>query len=406
MMTFSDSSTRRWTKKRIALTLFTGVLVLGLLGGSGFIFFMKVKFADFQPPMAPANVVVTPVKEVPFEEVIEAVGTARSNESAIITATVTETVKSIGVEEGQYVTAGTIIAELSDEEEVATLNEATRSFMRYNQLVQNKLGAAADRDEALARMEVAKAQLNQRRIVAPFDGVIGIRDISIGDLVTPGTTITTIDDIDPIKLDFSVPERFLSALSKDMILKADSEAYPDQVFEGRIYTLDSRIDPDTRSIRIRALIANPNGTLRPGLLMRVHVVRKAYEALAIPEGSIQSSGDTKSVYTVNGESMIESKIITTGLREPGYVEITSGLVAGDKVVIEGQMKTGPGASVIVEEERSIEDTQKAALGYAIPRKQDVIKPLSDTETQIKQDISDEAQPVAPAAEDKSEETAE
>ncbi len=405
-MTFSDASPRRWTKKRIALTFFAVVLVLGLLGGSGFIFFMKVKFADFQPPMATANVVVTPVKEIPFEEVIEAVGTAQSNESAIITATVTETVKSIGVEEGQYVDAGTVIAELSDEEEVATLNEATRSYMRYNQLVKNKLGSAADRDEALAKMEVAKAQLNQRRIVAPFNGVIGIRDISIGDLVTPGTTITTIDDIDPIKLDFSVPERFLSALSKDMIIKADSEAFPGQVFEGRIYTIDTRIDPDTRSIRARALIANPNGILRPGLLMRVHVVRKAYDALAIPEGAIQSSGDLKSVYIVNSEGKIENKAITTGLREPGYVEVANGLAAGDKVVIEGQMKTGPGAPVNVTEERSIEDTQKAALDFAIPRKQEVITPLSETETQINKDISEEAPAATPATKDKSEETVE
>ncbi|HOO50720.1 MAG TPA: efflux RND transporter periplasmic adaptor subunit [Alphaproteobacteria bacterium] len=395
-MTFSDAApSRRRSKKRIVLIGVAMLLFIVLIGFSGFVFFMKLKFADFQPPASAANVVVTPVSPVPFEEIIEAVGTAHSNESAVITATVTETVKSVGVTEGQFVEAGAVLVELSDEEEMATLNEATRSYMRYNQLVKNKLGSAAERDEALASMEVAKAQLNQRRIVAPFDGIVGIREVSIGDLVTPGTTIMTLDDVDPIKLDFSVPERFLSALQVGMTIKAQSEAYDADVFEGKIYTIDTRIDPDTRSVRVRALVENPQGLLRPGLLMKVRIVRKSFEALAIPEGAIQSSGNIKTVFVVNAENKIESKTVVTGLREPGYVEIKDGLSQGDKVVIEGQMKTGPGAPVNVVEERSVEASQQATLGFAIERKKDVITPLdvssktSNTPTLSTQDTSDE-----------------
>ncbi|OIN85734.1 MAG: hypothetical protein AUJ12_08445 [Alphaproteobacteria bacterium CG1_02_46_17] len=376
----TDNNSPKKKKKSLWIKLVALVILIALLGGTGFMLFMKIKFADFQMPMAPANVVLTKVVPIPFEEVIDAIGTATSNESADITVTVTETVKSINVKEGDFVTAGTVIAELSDEEELATLNETTRSYMRYNELTKKNLGSAADRDTALARMDIAKAQLNERRIVAPFDGIIGIREVSIGDLVTPGTIITTIDDIDPIKLDFSVPETFLAAVTNGMSIKAVTEAYPDQVFEGKIYTIDSRVDPDSRSIRVRALVPNPDSKLRPGLLMKVNIVRRNFNALAIPEGALMTSGSVKSVFVVDADKKVSSKVVTTGLREPGYVEITSGLSEGDQVIIEGQMKTGPGATVNIVGQQTVEEAQAAALDFAIERKKEAIKSSIATDT--------------------------
>lgn len=359
-------------KKRLITKGIAGLVGLVLLGGTGFVLAMKIKFADFQPPMMAANVLVTKVAPVRFEDSIDAVGNAASNESASLTATVTETVKSVQVEEGTLVTAGTLLVELSADEEKATLDEATRSYMRYNELARKNMGSTADRDQALAAMQVAQAQLDTRRITAPFDGIVGLREVSVGDLVTPGTLITTIDDIDPVKLDFSVPETFLPSIAKDMDVKARAEAYPDRVFTGKIYTIDPRVDSDTRAVRIRALIPNDDSALRPGMLLKVEVVRKAYDALAVPEESLQSAGEEKTVFVVGADNKIEERKVKTGLREPGYVEIVSGLKEGEKVVIEGQMKTGAGAEVKIVGEKTIDQVMQDALGYAVDRKKDAI----------------------------------
>ncbi len=371
---FDDPDLKTPSKsKRIFLRLVLFVLALALLGGTGFVLTMKIKFADFAPPMAPANVVIVKTAPLTFEDKIDAVGTALANEATTLTSTVSETVKSINVTEGQPVTAGTLLVELTDDEEQATLDEATRSYMRYNKLTQGNLGSVAERDSALAAMNVAKAQLNDRKIVAPFDGIVGIREVSLGDLVTPGTVITTIDAIDPIKLDFSVPETFLPAISTGMKVTAISEAYPDRTFQGTIYAIDSHIDTNTRAIRVRALVDNPDMAIKPGLLMKVTIIRNASSFLAVPEEAIMSAGERKFVFVVTADNKIEERTVTTGLREPGYVAIKDGLKEGDQVVLEGQMKTGAGAPVVVVGTKTIEDVNKDSLDYTIPRKREALE---------------------------------
>lgn len=360
-------------KKKIWPKIAIFLIVLAALGGTGFVLSMKIKFADFKPPSAPANVIVTTVSPIPFDDKIQAIGTVQADESTNLTATVTETVKSISVGEGQFVKAGTVLVELTDDEEQANLDEATRAYIRHNKLTNSKLGSVADRDEAKARMDVARAQLSERQIVAPFDGVTGLRQVSIGDLVSPGTLVTTIDDIDPVKADFSVPEAYLPALRNGMVIKARTVAYPDTEFEGSIYAIDSRVDPDTRALQARAVISNEDHRLRPGMLLSITIVKASRSSLALPEEAILSSGEQTSVYVVIAENKIENRSVTIGLREPGYVEILSGLKEGDKVVIEGQMKTGPGTTVNVVEDRSLDDAQSSALKFAIPRKKDAIE---------------------------------
>lgn len=393
----SSADTHKHIGMRLRFILFS-VAVVALVVLLVVQYVLGGMFASFKPPQMPSNVVVTVAAPYTFEDKIEFVGTAKSNESAVISSTVTETVKAISFEEGAMVHQGDVLVELNDEEEQATLNEATRSYMRYNKLVTSNLGSVAQRDEELAAMEVAKAQLNKRKIVAPFDGVIGIREVSVGDLVAPGTEITTIDDIDPIKLDFSVPETYLPALKNGLDVYARSEAYPDTIFAGKIYTVDSRIDPDTRSIMVRALVDNGQAKLRPGLLMKVNIVRSSTTALAIPEGAVMSSGDRHYVYVAQPDAeanaqeaqdgqqnpeqktfTVVEKTIETGIREPGYVEVVSGLSAGDKVIVEGQLKTGPTAKVIVAEERTIKQTNADSLNFAIKRKQEAIQNLETTE---------------------------
>jgi membrane fusion protein, multidrug efflux system len=349
------------------------LLVLALMGGTGFTLFMKIKFADFRPPMSPANVVLSPVSPHQFKDRIEAIGTITANESATLTTTVTETVKAINIEEGQFVEKGTSIIELSDDEEQATLNQASKSFERYNQLVKNNLASPERRDTEQANFKVAQAQLDKRKIVAPFSGFLGVRHVNVGDIVEPGKAIMTIDSVEQIKLDFTVPEIYVSALKKDMQIEATSSAYPDDLFIGKIYVIDTRIDPASRAIKVRALMTNPDYKLKPGLMMKVSVIREVKNSLAIPESAIQASGLKKSVFVVGSDKTVSAAEIVTGQREPGLVEVVSGLREGDKVIVEGQMKTGAGATVNIVAEKSIDDILKEDAGFSIPRKQEALK---------------------------------
>lgn len=371
--------------KKWSLRLFLVLVVLGLIGFTGFTTFMKIKFADFQPPMAPANVVVSVVTKHNFADRIEAIGTAKSDESATITATVTEKVVAIPAEDGAFLHAGDVIVELTSDEERATLFEAKKAYDRYNRLAETNIGSQARKDEEEARMNVARAQLDKRQIVAPFDGVLGIRRVSIGDLVTPGTVITTIDDVDPMELEFSVPETFLSVLSTELPITARTEAWPDEEFTGTIIAVDTRIDPDTRAIRIKAAIPNPDARLRSGLLMRVNIVRNARTALAVPEEALVATGDKKSVLIVGEGNKIESRDVVTGLRQIGYVEVLEGLSGGEKVVIEGQMKAQPGSEVKILGEKTIPEAVDSAVKYSVPRKKEAlekeISPLAPEENQ-------------------------
>jgi membrane fusion protein (multidrug efflux system) len=371
----------KWVKRLLIAGVF-----LGLLGGTGFVLFMKIKFADFQPPMAAASVIVSPVAQHEFSDRIEAIGTAEANQSASLMPTVTETVKSINVREGQFVTAGTVIVELSSDEERATLNEAVKSFDRYDQLARSKIGSEARRDEEKARMGVAKAQLDKRRIVAPFDGVLGIRRVSVGDMVNPTTVITTIDELDPIQLQFSIPESYISILKTGLEIKATTEAYPGEVFTGRISAVDSRVNPDTRAIIVKAEIPNADNRLRPGLLMKSEVVKNSRISLAIPEEAIVSSGEKKTVLTVGSDNKVSEKTITIGNRQAGFVEILSGLKEGEKVIIEGVQKAHPGGEVKIAGEKSIAQTMEDAVKYAVPRKQEAFENMMGAEETSVPDI--------------------
>lgn len=349
-------------------------LVVAALGaGTVFSLVMKIKFADFQMPQAPANVVLSTTASYKFVDSIEAIGTITASESAVLTATVTESIKSINAQEGQFVAKGTSIVDLNDAQEQATLDEASKSYNRYSQLVRDNLASAEKRDQEQASFNVAKAQLDKRKIVAPFDGFLGIRHVNVGDVVQPGTVITTIDAIDPIKLDFTVPEVYLSALKQDMEIEATTAAWPDDVFKGKIYVIDSRIDPDSRAITARAVMQNPDHKLRPGLLMKVKIIRSVKTALAVPEEALMVAGERKSVFVVGADKKVSEKVIKTGQREPGYVEVSEGLAAGDKVIVEGGMKTGAGATVNVVGEKTIEEMVADETGFAIERKQDAVK---------------------------------
>ena len=308
-------------------------------------------------PVSVRTVVLAPGE---WQDSVQALGTARANESVTITAKVSETVQKVNFDSGDYVEAGQVLVDLTGQVQLAGLEEARAAFKEAEQQLRRgeELAARnlipgsqldtqrATRDAARARMDQVRAQLSDRVITAPFDGVLGLRQVSPGSLVTPGTAIATLDDVSVIKLDFSVPETLISALAPGQAVTALSAAFPGETFEGVLRTIDSRVDPVTRSVMARAELPNPERKLRPGMLLTVDVRRAPRQALALPELALLQVGRNSFVFRVAADGSVAQVPVKAGARERGRVEILEGLAPGDRVVVEGTVKLRPGAKVV------------------------------------------------------------
>lgn len=314
----------------------------------------------------PTLVVVTAAGPVLFIDSIESIGTAKADESVTLAAKVTETVRKVNFQDGDQVKAGDILVELTRAEDSALLDEAKANLLEAEQqydrikdlvsrgsIAQARLDEqTALRDSARARVEALAARLKDRLIRAPFTGVLGFRQVSPGTLVQPNTPIVNIDDIDIIKLDFAVPEQFLSALEVGQEVEGRAAAYDGRIFKGRLASVGSRVDPTTRTVTGRALINNADHLLRPGMLLVVAVIRERAERLAVPEGALIPVQDTQQVYVVaDGKATLRR--VEIGRRQPGVVEITSGLSAGEQVVVQGMVRLFDGAPVAIQATRPL-----------------------------------------------------
>ena len=337
----------------------TGVLAIALLaiwtGGCG------RPGAASKPQGAgsqPVGVVIASVGTESWGTSIEAVGTAFANQSVDITSKVANTITGLHFEEGAPVRRGTVLvefdraqtaAELAIAEAMATDSErqfkrsqdlfATQALSRSN-LDQLEATVKADR----ARVELARAKLNDTTIQAPFDGRAGFRLVSVGSLISPGTVITTLDDTSTIKLDFTVPETFMPFVQPLQSIVAHSVALPGRSFEGKVSTLGSRIDRVTRSITARAIIPNKDGLLRPGLFMTVTLQSDVRPALVIPEQALITERGASFVFIVDN-AVAQKRPVTAGRRQVGKVEIISGLNAGENIVVDGVLKIREGLPV-------------------------------------------------------------
>lgn len=310
----------------------------------------------------PAIAVVTAkVSPVEWRDTVEALGTARANESITLTAKVSETVRRVAFDSGDIVRAGDVIVDLSRGAQLAGLEEARAAYQDAERQLARGLELAptkvisesqldtqrSTRDAAKARMDVVRAQLSDRVITAPFDGVLGMRQVSPGSLVTPGTPIATLDDISVIKLDFSVPERYLAVLARGQDIVAHSETYPDREFAGTVASVDSRVDPVTRSVTVRAEVPNVERLLRPGMLLAVRLYQAPRQAIVVPEIALIQVGTEAFVYRVSKEQTAERVKVELGSRRRGEIEIASGLAAGETIVTEGAVKLREGARIAV-----------------------------------------------------------
>jgi membrane fusion protein, multidrug efflux system len=308
-------------------------------------------------------VVIEPAVVGTIVDEVESIGTAKANESVSLTSRVTDTVSKVSFEDGMYVEAGQILVELTNSEETALLAEAqaavdesTRQFDRLQNLMSQNLASQTQLDVEQARMQTSEARLegiiarlDDRLVRAPFDGVLGFRNVSQGTLLSPNTIITTLDDIRIIKLDFSIPELYLSVLRKGQEVVATSPAYPGREFVGAVKTIDSRVDPITRSISIRAHLANDERLLRPGMLLTVNLVRSRSSALLIPEEAIIPIQDEHFVYVAE-EGEAKRVKVSIGRMRPGSIEILSGLVEGQQVITQGIIKLRPGSKIEIKTE--------------------------------------------------------
>lgn len=306
------------------------------------------------------TVAVEAAARSPVVEVIEAVGTARANESVTVTAKVTDTVRSVEFDDGDYVDAGDVLVQLTNAEESALLAEARANLEDARRQLERaeNLGAqgllpksnvdeAAAREAALAaRLETIVARLDDRLIRAPFAGLLGFRQVSPGTLVTSTTPIVTLDDVSTIKVDFTVPEVSLSRVSQGDVVETASASWPERTFRGTVQTIGTRIDPVTRAVSVRAVVPNADGALRPGMLLIVKLQSDRRDAVTIPERSIDPVRDQSFVYVVeDGRAM--RREISAGVRRDGRVEVIDGVAVGDRVVTDGLVKLRDGAPVSV-----------------------------------------------------------
>ena len=310
--------------------------------------------------VATATVTTALVANEHWNDTIDALGTVAARESVVVTAKVSETVQQVHFESGDMVEAGAVLVTLSGDQQqaalnaaVASANEADRLFQRQEQLAEQQLIASAlldtqraTRDAARARVAEIRANLGDRSIRAPFAGVLGIRRVSPGALVQPGTEIASLDDISRVYVDFPVPEVQLAHLARGQQLTGRSSAWPGRDFGGEVAMIDSRVDPNTRAVTVRGSFPNADRELRPGMLIRVRLDRPAREALVVPEIAVVQVGRDTFVYRVRDDQTVEQVRIQVGARVAGRAEVVDGLAPGDRIVVDGTGKLRPGLGIV------------------------------------------------------------
>lgn len=307
----------------------------------------------------PVRVRTQLVNTQPLARELLAVGSLRSDESVTIRPEIAGRIVHIGFEEGQQVSAGQLMFALDDNIARAELDKALadhrlalRSHERAQELLQRKLVSPADADQAGAQLQAAtaalalsQARLEKTRILAPFDGTAGLRRVGPGDYVAAGQELVNLDAMAAMKVDFRVDQAALSQLRVGQTLQVEIDAWPDEYFDAKVYAIDPRVAESTRSIALRARMANPQGRLRPGQFARVRLVvdRKA-EAIVIPEEAVFPRGEQQFVFVI-ADGRAQLREVRLGQRLPGRTEILDGLRAGEAVVAAGAQSLSDGRPV-------------------------------------------------------------
>lgn len=318
-----------------------------------------------------------------FSDQIRVLGVARGRRSVNITSPTSELITRVLFTDGQRVAAGTPLVQLQAREEDAGVSEAraqvaqARSmYDRYRSLGDQGFASPMMVEQYETELQTAQATLNaaqarqgDRTIRAPFAGVLGLSTVTAGTLVNPGGIIATLDDIDVVRVDFPIPERYLSVLRTGQAITATVDAYGDETFSGRIALIDTRVNEQTRSVTARAEIPNPGGRIRPGMAVRVAVAQGQRTVPSVPESAVQYEGEGAFVYRIAaGErgATAQRVEVEAGVVEGGFVEIVSGLNPGDRVVGSGLNRIQPGAPIRVASQPGQGGQQRAAVPAQAP----------------------------------------
>jgi membrane fusion protein, multidrug efflux system len=312
------------------------------------------------PP--PTQVVAVAASVQTVAENLSLVGTLAANESVELKSEIDGVVQEILFTEGARVQAGDLLVRLDDSKLSAAVVEAEANFklslanhQRAQQLLQDKLISQQEYDQAAATfsvneagLELKRRQLKDTRIHAPFAGTISARSISPGQVITRSTTLTWLIDLDPMKAEVTVPERFLGQVQQGQKLAFVVAAFPDRKFTGEVYFISPFVDPATRTALVKALIPNPDAMLKPGMFASMDLtltLRK--EAVVVPESALLQGAERTTVYVVDQENKAQIRPVRPGVRMAGVVEILEGVKAGETVIIEGLQKVRPGGQVAV-----------------------------------------------------------
>ena len=309
-------------------------------------------------PATTVTVVTAAARREPMGIAIEAVGTTRANESVEVTSKASSTVVAIRFNEGEDVERGAVLVQMDDagaQAELAVAQAAlVRSRSQYDRskdLASRQALSASDLEQVeatlkadAARVTAAQVRVEDTVIRASFSGRTGFRQVSVGSLVNPGTVITTLDDIRVIKLDFTVPETYLFMLRRGLPVAASATGLPDRKFQGQVTNIESRVDPTTRSIIVRAELTNPDRVLRQGMFMTVSLQGDVAPTLLVPEEAIVPERGRTYVFVV-ANGVAQRREVRTGKRRPGDVEIVEGIAESERVVVEGTQNIRDGTTV-------------------------------------------------------------
>ncbi|MDH3560893.1 MAG: efflux RND transporter periplasmic adaptor subunit [Gammaproteobacteria bacterium] len=354
----------------MATRLLAVILILGLLFGALFgVKYWRSQGAANQGAMQqpPATVAAVTVEKSHWQPYLEAVGSLVATREVFVSLEIAGQVSEILFESGASVAAGELLLQLDDSVDQAELKGlladrrlAQLEFARAEKLLTDKLASQSNYDQAQARLQSASALLDAKRalvakkaIRAPFSGVLGIRQVNIGQYLEPGAQIVSLQQLDPVYVDYALPERHISMISLEQAVRIKVKAFPAEQFAGRISAIDPRVDRNTRSARIRATLANPQLQLRPGMFAEVQTLLPERDnVLTVPQTAITYNpyGDAVFVVMEKDEGLVvERRQVQTGSVRDGRVEVTEGLSAGERVVSAGQLKLRNDQRVVLDD---------------------------------------------------------
>jgi membrane fusion protein, multidrug efflux system len=356
------------TKRMTLMIIFLGIVFGGLFGFDMFRTIMiRRAFAKFAPP--PAVVTASKAESAEWNKRIPAVGTLQAVNGVDVSAQVSGIVKAIQFKSGQVVNAGTVLVQIDDDIDKANLANyqaqlslAQISFTRQQKLVKQNAASQSDLDNARAKLQEAQANvdatlatIDQKTIRAPFDGRVGIRQVNLGQYISPGMKLVSLQAVTPLRLLFSLPEQNLPQLKPGVKVELKTAAYPGKRFAGEVTAIDATSDPQTHNIQVQAKIPNQSEKLYPGLFASLHVLLpEQQQIVTVPETAVAYSLYGNMVYVIkdkgkdkSGKTILRAyrEFVTVGDTRNGKVAILKGLKSGDQVVTSGQLKLQNGTHV-------------------------------------------------------------